>query len=217
MPLDIPEHPCYIISMRGTEAVIIKIAQPTTRKARWLENIARVFSQAVGLGLDAAKTQKTHSRGKLHKEVYRAARDLGLPADYARMAVNAALALARSHRGLRSSRHTRKASFPKVNGSQGIGLGVNAYAIIRNDLATGIVRPQPRKSLVGNPPPLEAWGGCQSAYRYSFSSEDSMVWPSGWQLALSGRPSGGTLADDVAADLREPTISCRRGNLVFRE
>jgi IS605 OrfB family transposase len=49
------------------------------------------------------------------------------------MAVNAAVSLARSYYGLRKSKHQRRTSFPKVNGSQGIGLGVNAYALVGNN------------------------------------------------------------------------------------
>jgi putative transposase len=48
------------------------------------------------------------------------------------MAVNAAVALARSYYGQRKSQHFRKVSFPKVNGSQGIGLGVQAYVVVRD-------------------------------------------------------------------------------------
>ncbi|MFL7792213.1 MAG: RNA-guided endonuclease InsQ/TnpB family protein [Anaerolineae bacterium] len=106
--------------------------RPTKRKADWLDATTRAFSQAVQLGLDAAHDEHTSSRAKLHRIVYRQARErFGLPADYARMAVNAALSLARSHYGQRRSRHFRRASFPKINGSQGIGLGVNAYKLIK--------------------------------------------------------------------------------------
>jgi IS605 OrfB family transposase len=48
------------------------------------------------------------------------------------MAVNGAVSLARSYYGIRRSRHFRRASFPKVNGSQGIGLGVNAYKLVKS-------------------------------------------------------------------------------------
>jgi putative transposase len=120
----------YNIFMHRTEVVIIKVANPTRRKAEWLENTARSFSRAVQLGLDAAREGRTASRNKLHKVVYRSARDLGLPADYARMAVNASVALARSFYGLRKA--GQKASYPKVNGLQGVGLGINAYALVQN-------------------------------------------------------------------------------------
>lgn len=120
---------CYHMVMHGTEAVIIKLVQSTKRKARWLDWAAETFGQAVQLGLDAAQEERTASRAKLHKATYYPARELGLPADYARMAVNAAVSLARSYYGSRKSEHRRRTSFPKVNGSQGIGLGVNAYVI----------------------------------------------------------------------------------------
>jgi putative transposase len=48
------------------------------------------------------------------------------------MAINAAVSLARSYYGIRRSLHFRRASFPKVNGSQGIGLGVNAYKLVKS-------------------------------------------------------------------------------------
>lgn len=118
--------------MRSTEAVIVRIARPTARKAEWLAQTEQVFTQTVQLGLDAAQELKTSSRRKLHNAVYYPARDLGLPADYARMAVNAAVSLARSYYGLRKSQHVKRVSFPKVNGSQGIGLGVNAYAVVHH-------------------------------------------------------------------------------------
>lgn len=118
--------------MHSTEALIIKILRPTQRKATWLEATACAFSQAVQLGLDAAREMRASSRSKLHKVVYPQARALGLPADYARMAVNAAVSLARSYYGLRRSHHIKRVSFPTVNGSQGIGLGVNAYKVVRN-------------------------------------------------------------------------------------
>ena len=86
-----------------------------------------IFSQAVQLGLGVAEQERTSSRNRLHKAVYRPARELGLPADYARMAVNAAVSLARSYVGLMKKGKQR--SFPKVKASQGIGLGTNAYAL----------------------------------------------------------------------------------------
>jgi putative transposase len=119
--------------MHSTESVIAKVLRPTKRKADWLDATAHAFSQAVQLGLDAAHAEHTASRAKLHRIIYRQAREqFGLPADYARMAVNAAVSLARSYYGIRRSRHFRRASFPKVNASQGIGLGVNAYKLIKS-------------------------------------------------------------------------------------
>lgn len=119
--------------MRNTESVVIKVLKPTRRKAAWLKTTADAFSQAVRLGLDAAHAKRTSSRARLHQLVYHEAREhFGLPADYARMAVNAAVSLARSYYGQRRSRHFRCVSFPKENGNQGIGLGVNAYQVIKS-------------------------------------------------------------------------------------
>ncbi len=66
----------------------------------------------------------------MHKTTYYPAKGFGLPADYARMVVNATVSLARSYYGLRKAK--QRASFPKVNGSQGIGLGINSYKIVQN-------------------------------------------------------------------------------------
>jgi len=120
--------------MHNTEALVIKILNPTRRKRQWLDNTARAFSHAVQLGLDASHQNRTASRAKLHKLVYYAAREqYGLAADYARMAVNAAVSLARSYYGARRSRHFKRVSFPTINGSQGIGLGINAYRVIQDE------------------------------------------------------------------------------------
>ncbi len=117
--------------MHSTECIVIKVVQPNKRKADWLDAMAVRFSQAVQIGLDAAQAERTSSRAKLHRVVYHQARaKFGLPADYARMAVNAAVSLARSYYGLRKAK--QRPSFPKVNGSQGIGLGVNAYAVVQD-------------------------------------------------------------------------------------
>ena len=93
--------------------------------------MADLFSQSVRLALDAAQDLRTASRVTIHEASYHPMRaQFGLPADYARMAVNAALSLARSYSGLRRSEHQRTTSFPTLNTSQGIGLGVNAYALV---------------------------------------------------------------------------------------
>ncbi len=57
----------------------------------------------------------------------------GLPSDYARIAVNAAVSRARSYYGLRQSKRQKRTAFPQVAGSQSLGLGVNAYAVVEND------------------------------------------------------------------------------------
>jgi len=116
--------------MHSTECLTIKIKLPNAAKQQWLEQTAQTFRKAVQLGLDAAKEPETSSRAKLHQVVYKPARQLGLPSDYTRMAVNAAVSLARSFYGQRKAR--RKASFPKLNGNQGIGLGINAYTLQRD-------------------------------------------------------------------------------------
>lgn len=117
--------------MQGTEVVIVKVVQPSERKARWLETMAELFSQSVQLALDAAEALHTSSRTQIHHASYYPIRNqYGLAADYARMAVNAAVSLARSYYGLRQSEQQRQPSFPTINRSQGIGLGVNAYTLV---------------------------------------------------------------------------------------
>ncbi len=132
MALDGIDHLCYNCTMRNMECVVVKVIPPNRAKREWLERTARAFAQAVQCGLAEAQRERTANRNRLHYTVYPQARALGLPADYARMAVNAAVALARSYYGQRKSPHFRKVSFPHVNGSQGIGLGVRAYAIVRD-------------------------------------------------------------------------------------
>ncbi|WP_081908968.1 RNA-guided endonuclease TnpB family protein [Deinococcus sp. YIM 77859] len=116
--------------MHRAETVILKIAAPTTRKRDWLTSTAQAFRDGVGMVLRVAESEKTSSRARLHNACYAAIREkAGLPSDYARMVVNAGVALARSYWGLRKGK--RKAGFPKVGKSQGIGLGVNAYAVLK--------------------------------------------------------------------------------------
>jgi IS605 OrfB family transposase len=120
--------------MSTTETVIVKLIEPTKNKQQWLEQISAAFSDAVQLGLDVAWQNKTAGRANIHNLAYRAMRErFGLASDYARMAVNAAQALAASFYGLRKSKRQKRTSFPKVNGNQGIGLGTNAYKIIQSD------------------------------------------------------------------------------------
>lgn len=120
--------------MQHTECVVVKVLQPTRRKADWLDTMADLFSQSVQYGLDVAQELRTSSRGKIHKHAYHDIRErFVLPADYARMAINAAVSLARSYYGNRKSSHQKRASFPNVNGSQGIGLGTNAYKLVQSD------------------------------------------------------------------------------------
>lgn len=112
--------------MHSAETVIFKLRSPTERKRAWLDAMQTIFNGAVQLGLDSAETLATSNRAKIHTESYTRMRELGLPSDYARMAVNGAVALARSYYGLRKAK--RRASFPTAP-KGGIGLGVNAYAI----------------------------------------------------------------------------------------
>ena len=120
--------------MHNTEAVVIKILAPTQHKRQWLDDTAKAFSQAIQIGLDAAQKERTASRVKLHKLVYREARErYGLASDYARMVINASVSLSRSHYGVWRSRHFRRVSFPQVKRAQGIGLGIYSYRIIQDN------------------------------------------------------------------------------------
>lgn len=114
-----------------TETVILKLRSPTERKRAWLHAMQTPYNGAVQLGLDAAESLATSSRARIHTDSYTRMRELGLPSDYARMAVNGAVALARSHYGHRKAK--RRASFPTTPKS-GIGLGVNAYAVQNGSL-----------------------------------------------------------------------------------
>ncbi len=119
----------------------MKVRQPTTNKANALEKLRCGFADGVQIGLDAAQEHRTSSRKQIHGAAYYKIREsTGLPSDYARMAVNQAVALARSYYGLRKSKSQKRTSFPTVNGSQGIGLGKNAYTVKDNVLrvSTGI-------------------------------------------------------------------------------
>ena len=78
--------------MCGTESVIVKIVPPTKRKAAWLNQMAAAFSSAVQFALVTAQKLDTSSRAKIHKTAYHAIRQrFDLPAEYARMAINAAV------------------------------------------------------------------------------------------------------------------------------
>lgn len=118
--------------MHRAETVVLKLRSPGRAKREWLEQTAERFRQGVQLGLDHALSARTSNRGKIHAATYTSIRKLGLPSDYARMAVNQAVQLARSYFGLRKAK--RKASQPKLLRSQGIGLGVNAYQVVGSAL-----------------------------------------------------------------------------------
>ncbi len=80
--------------MERTESIVIKIAQPTRNKRRWLESMAQAFSDAIRLCLDEAQELRTSSRANIHKaSYYRVRESFGRPSDYARMAVNACVSL----------------------------------------------------------------------------------------------------------------------------
>ena len=116
--------------MYRDETVVVKILEPTRNKAEWLGAMSQKFSLAVQLALDVAQAERTSSRAKIHKQAYRPIREqFQVPSEYARMAVNQSVGLARSFYGLRKSKLQQRTTFPKVNASQGIGLGVRAYAI----------------------------------------------------------------------------------------
>jgi IS605 OrfB family transposase len=113
--------------MHRTETVVLKLRSPSRGKRQWLEATAQAFRQAVQCGLDAALSMGTSSRARIHEAAYHAARSLGLPADYCRMAVNQAVQIARSYYGLRKAK--RKVGRPRVVRADTIGLGVNAYRV----------------------------------------------------------------------------------------
>lgn len=117
--------------MQTTESVVIKLKPPNAWKREYLEWFQDTFGQAVQLGLDFARELQTSNRGRLHQSTYYPARQLGLPGDYARMAVNTAVAMARSWFGQQKS--NLQASFPTVNGKNGIGLGTASYKLVDND------------------------------------------------------------------------------------
>lgn len=120
--------------MYRMETVVVKLRQPTKRKAQWLDDMASRFGQAIQFGLDIAQEKHIAGRAELHKAMYYKVREkFGLPAGYTRMSVNATVTLSRSFYGLRRSKYQRCTSFPKVNKSQGIGLGVNVYTIVERD------------------------------------------------------------------------------------
>lgn len=118
--------------MQNVQIVVLKLRSPGKAKRNWLEETAVRFRQAVQLGLDAALHMRTASRAKIHAACYGEIRNLGLPSDYARMAVNQAVALARSHFGIQKARC--KTRPPRLVKSQGIGLGVNAYRVVGTTL-----------------------------------------------------------------------------------
>lgn len=118
--------------MYRTECIVVKILQPTNRKRLFLETYRDLFSAAVQIGLDFAQENRTSSMVKIHHACYRKMRDLGLPADYARMAVNQTVSMARCYWGMRKSKHFKKTSWPIINGNLPIGLGINAYKLVRD-------------------------------------------------------------------------------------
>ena len=118
--------------MHRIESVIIKILQPTLRKRQFLETYRDLFADAVQMGLDFAQENRTSSRVKIHAACYQRMRNLGLPSDYARMAINQTVTMARCYWGQRKSRHFKKVSWPTVNCSLPIGLGIYSYKLVRS-------------------------------------------------------------------------------------
>jgi hypothetical protein len=56
--------------MQERGCVVVKVAEPTRRKAEWLTDMADRFRQAVQLALDVAQDLQTSSRGKIHAHAY---------------------------------------------------------------------------------------------------------------------------------------------------
>lgn len=120
--------------MQRKETVIVAIKNPTVWKANFLDAMAYSFRGAVQLGLDAAKELSTSNRTDIHHSAYAAMRtEMGIPSEYARMAVNQAVALARSYYGLRKSKHQKRTSFPAANNTNSFGLGIRAYKIFERE------------------------------------------------------------------------------------
>lgn len=117
--------------MQTTESIVVKVIKPNKRKSEWLKNMADIFSKSVQLGLNTANEHSTSSRTKIHNATYFSIRELGLPSDYTRMSINAAVSLSRSFFKMRKKQ--KNITFPKVNGSQGIGLGAKSYSIVENN------------------------------------------------------------------------------------
>jgi putative transposase len=122
--------------VHGAPTVVLKLRNPTRGKRARLDALQVLFNGAVQLGLDSAIELATSSRAKIHNDSYARMRELGLPSDYARMAVNGGVALARSYYGRKAK---RRVSFPTAP-RDGIGLGVNAYTIQNGSLriSTGV-------------------------------------------------------------------------------
>ena len=120
--------------MYRQETVIVALKIPTTWKADFLDAMAHSFRDAIQIGLNAAQELHTSSRKRIHNSSYVVMRaKTGIASDYARMAVNQAVALARSYYGLRKSKHQKRTSFPTVVNANSFGLGVNAYAVFERD------------------------------------------------------------------------------------
>lgn len=119
--------------MDKRECVVIKIVRPTQRKTQVLETYQGLFGAAVQMGLDFAHENQTASRAKIHRACYYEMRSLGLPSDYARMAVGKVVSMAATFYGQRESKRFKKVSWPKVNGRLPLGLGIYSYRLLRED------------------------------------------------------------------------------------
>lgn len=124
--------------MPRAETVVLKLRSPGRAKRAWLDQTAELFRQGTQLRLNAALGMATSSRARIHTASYHKIRNLGLPSDYCRMAVNQAVQLARSHFGLRKSQ--RRTGKPTLVRSQGIGLGTHTYKVVGTALrlSTGV-------------------------------------------------------------------------------
>jgi IS605 OrfB family transposase len=128
------EHLCYFKVMHRQETVIVAIKKPTACKSDFLDAMAYRFCDAVQIALNAAQALRTSSRKRIHDASYAAIRtETEIASEYARMAVNEAVALARSYYGLRKSKRQKRTSFPTANSANHIGLGVKAYAVVKRD------------------------------------------------------------------------------------
>lgn len=120
--------------MYRQENVVIALKKPTMWKADFLDAMAQGFRDAVQIGLEAAKQLRTSSRKRIHDTAYATIRaETKIASEYARMAVNQAVTLARSYYGLRKSKQQKRTSFPTANGANTIGLGIKAYAVLENN------------------------------------------------------------------------------------
>lgn len=112
------------------ETAIIQLAQPTSHKQQWLDNMANIFCQVVRNGLQIVKSLNTTSLNQIHKVVYQTARKT-LPSDYSRMAVNQITTMCRSFKQLKSKQ--KNAKFPTLKTTTLLALGIASYKLFQNN------------------------------------------------------------------------------------